>query len=237
MNSIHHLKELQSIDSSLSEIRSYLGDLPVKVDELKSKETQIINELEEGKERLKHIEVEMNKIEVEINSSKEKIDSLKDQLFKVNNNRQYDALMVEIDYLKESIDKMETNELERLEEKSQLTEKVKSQEENLETLTTDLSERRARLESTMAKSGDQKEKLEEERASQRDEIPQSLLSRYDRIAQARKGLAVVSVNGSACDGCGAAIPPQIVAYVRTKSGLHNCDVCGRFLFWEEKSMN
>ena len=42
MNSIYQLRELQNIDDSLSEIRSYLGDLPVKVEELKSKETQLI---------------------------------------------------------------------------------------------------------------------------------------------------------------------------------------------------
>ena len=64
MNSIHHLKELQNIDDNLSEIRSYLGDLPVKVEELKSKEAMLIEELDNGKDCLKHIEVELNKIEV-----------------------------------------------------------------------------------------------------------------------------------------------------------------------------
>ena len=72
MDSIHHLKELQNIDDNLSEIRSYLGDLPVKVEELKSKEAMLIEELDNGKDRLKHIEVELNKIEVEIASAKER---------------------------------------------------------------------------------------------------------------------------------------------------------------------
>ena len=103
MNSIYQLRELQSIDDSLSEIRSYLGDLPVKVEELKSKETQLIDDLEKGKDRLKRIEVELNKIEVEIAGSTTKIDTLKDQLFKVGNNRQYDALMLEIDHFKDCI--------------------------------------------------------------------------------------------------------------------------------------
>ena len=103
MDSIHHLKELQNIDNNLSEIRSFLGDLPVKVEELKSREAMLIGELEKGRDRLIHIEVELNKIEVEIIAAREKIDSLKDQLFKVGNNRQYDALMAEIDHLKESV--------------------------------------------------------------------------------------------------------------------------------------
>ena len=232
MNSIYHLKELQNIDDNLSEIRSYLGDLPVKVEELKSKEAMLIEELENGKVRLKHIEVELNKIEVEIASAKEKINSLKDQLFKVANNRQYDALMAEIDHLKESVDQMETKDLELMEEKSQLKEKVKLQEESLDELTSDLSTRIDKLESTMAESGDRKKKLEQARNNRREEIAQPLLSRYDRILKAKKGLAVVAVGGSACEGCGSAIPPQIVFSVKENSNLYNCDVCGRFLFWE-----
>ncbi|MDP7037150.1 MAG: C4-type zinc ribbon domain-containing protein [Candidatus Marinimicrobia bacterium] len=235
MDSVYQLKQLQNIDDSLSEIRSYLGDLPLKVDELKSKEIQLNTELESGKDRLRRIEIELKKIEGDLIGSKEKIDSLKDQLFKVSNNRQYDALMVEIDHLKELIDKMETTDLELLEEKSQLTEKVKVQEENLDELTVDLSVRRKKLESTIAESGDRKKILEEERKNKRDGIPSTLLIQYDRILKAKKGLAVVPVNGKACEGCGSTIPPQIIAYVRTKTNLYNCDVCGRFLFWEDQS--
>ena len=234
MDSIHHLKELQNIDNNLSEIRSFLGDLPVKVEELKSREAMLIGELEKGRDRLIHIEVELNKIEVEIIAAREKIDSLKDQLFKVGNNRQYDALMAEIDHLKESVDQKETKDIELMEEKSQLKAKVKLQEDSLDELTSDLSARINKLESTMAESGDRKKELEQERNNRREEIPQSLLSRYDRILKAKKGLAVAAVEGSACEGCGSALPPQIVFYVKAKSNLYNCDICGRFLFWEEE---
>ncbi len=234
MDSIHHLRELQNIDDDLSEIRSLLGDLPVKVEELRSKEAILIGELEKGKDRLKHIEVELNKIELEITTSREKIDSLKDQLFKMANNRQYDALMAEIDHLKESVDQKETKDLELMEEKSQLKAKVKLQEDSLDELTSNLSKRIDKLESTMAESGGRKKELEQERNNRRGEIPQSLLSRYDRILKGKKGLAVVAVGDSACEGCGSAIPPQIVYSVKEKTNLYNCDVCGRFLFWEEE---
>ncbi len=50
MDAIYHLKELQNIDNNLSEIRSFLGDLPVKVEELKSMEAMLIGELEKGRE-------------------------------------------------------------------------------------------------------------------------------------------------------------------------------------------
>ena len=115
----------------------------------------------------------------------------------MGNNRQYDALMLEIDHLKESVDAMETKDLELMEEKSQLKETVTSQAENLDSLTTDLTSRRGKLESAIAESGDKKETLEKERQNKREEIPQTILSRYDRILKAKKGLAVVSVDGKA----------------------------------------
>jgi len=119
-----------------------------------------------------------------------------------------------------------------MEEKSQLKEKVKLQEGSLDELTSDLSTRIYKLESTMAESGDRKKKLEQARNNRREEIPQQLLSRYDRILKAKKGLAVVAVGGSACEGCGSAIPSQIIFSVKENSSIYNCDVCGRFLFWE-----
>ena len=95
--------------------------------------------------------------------------------------------MAEIDHLKESVDQMETKDLELMEEKSQLKEKVKLQEESLEELTLDLSTRIDKLESTMAESEDRKKKLEQARNNRREEIPQPLLSRYDRILKGKKG--------------------------------------------------
>ena len=54
---------------------------------------------------------------------------------------------------------------------------------------------------------------------------------------ARDGLAVVPIVGSGCGGCGAHIPPQTLTEVRAKKGIHRCDICGRFLYNEEKVVN
>ena len=58
----------------------------------------------------------------------------------------------------------------------------------------------------------------------------NILKIYDRVIEHRGGLAVVQLQGSACGGCGAHIPPQTVSEVRAKSAVHTCGVCGRFLY-------
>ena len=120
MNLIQNLIGLQQIDTNLEEIEELLGDLPLKVSDLKRKEEILTSDFSQGQKRLKEIKVEFHKIELNVAEFKEKIEKLKDQLSLVTNNKQYDALMYEIDRLKENLDKDETNELELLEENAQL---------------------------------------------------------------------------------------------------------------------
>ena len=233
MNSIQDLIELQKIDSQLAEIEELLGDLPIKVTELKNKEESLTSDFERGKARLKEVALEQHKTEMNLAEFKEKIDKLKDQLFLVTNNKQYDALMLEIDHLKEDLDRNETTELELLEEKDQLVEQVKSQEQSLESLSKDLSSKRVNLDQALAVSSSEKKDLESRREETAKDLSASVLARYNRILSARNGLAVVSLEGRSCGGCGAALPPQLVAEVKTLMTIQNCSICTRFLFWEK----
>ena len=233
MNSIQDLIELQKIDSQLAEIEELLGDLPIKVTELKNKEDSLTSDFERGKARLKEISLEQHKTEMNLAEFKEKIDKLKDQLFLVTNNKQYDALMLEIDHLKENLDRNETTELELLEEKDQLSEQAKSQEQSLESLSKDLSSKRVNLDQALAASSSEKKDLESRREETAKDLSASVLARYNRILSARNGLAVVSLEGRSCGGCGAALPPQLVAEVKTLMTIQNCSICTRFLFWEK----
>ena len=106
------LVELQNVDTQLRDINELLGDLPKKVDKLRSEEEELINDVETGKSRLKEIELSLNKAEHKMADLKQKIDKLKDQLSLVTSNKQYDALTQEIEYLKVELDEVETADLE-----------------------------------------------------------------------------------------------------------------------------
>tara|TARA_Y100001936_G_scaffold242232_1_gene279184 strand:+ start:159 stop:863 length:705 start_codon:yes stop_codon:yes gene_type:complete len=234
MTLIKEIVDLQNIDFKLQEIASLLGDLPLKVDTLKDEERSLIESLENGKNRLKELELELNKCDSSIEEIKQKIDKHKDQLFLVTTNKQYDALQLEIDHFKSSMDELETKLLELVEEKESLQEKTKFDEDNLDSLSNDLIQRREKLEGLMEISSSEKNKLEEERQSKTTVIAPTRISQYDKIYKARNGLAVVPIMGSACGGCGGFIPPQIVSEVRAGKGPHTCESCGRFLYFDSQ---
>ena len=126
----------------------------------------------------------------------DKINNFKDQLFLVTNNKQYDALMHEIDHLKEQ---RSTNEMESigfLEEKETLTESVESMKSELGDLSKNLMVRRDKLEIAISQSAEEKSSLEQQRTEQINGIDLNIVSVYDRVMKARDGLAVVHLSDS-----------------------------------------
>ena len=237
MTLIHKLVELPTIDAKLKDINDLLGDLPSRVKELDQQEDTIKANLEKSQIRLKELEVKLHRTEVRIAEINDKINKYKDQLFLVTNNKQYDALMHEIDHLKEERVSNESESLSFMEEKETLINSVNEMAAELEILTHDLSSRKEKLESAISESADEKSNLEQNRAEQVSQIDAKFISEYDRVLAARDGLAVVNLSGGACGGCGAYIPAQIVAEIRGNIVLHRCDVCGRFLYSENNSVN
>ena len=233
MSKILPLIELQDVDTQLRDINELLGDLPKKVDKLRDEEEGLINNVKEGKDRLKEIELSLNKAEHQMTDLKGKIDKLKDQLSLVTSNKQYDALTQEIEYLKQELDEVELKDLEFEEEKESLTSDIKEKEENLESLSKDLSDRRVKLEALMDESAENKSALEKEREKKLVNIDESVLYRYTRISTAREGLAVVNLDGSACAGCGFVVPAQDVTDIRDKDNYYNCDICSRFIYYKK----
>ena len=200
MSAIKELIALQKIDLQLQDIESLLGDLPKKVEALVNEEKELTDNVENAKVRLKELDLELNKCDSSIDEIKVKIDKQKDQLFLVTNNKQYDALQLEIDHSKKEMDDLETKSLELSEEKENLDEQTKSNEENLDSLSTDLIQRRKKLEVLMKESSEEKAILEKDRKSQVGNIDANVIVKYDTVYKARKGLCVVPVKGSACGG-------------------------------------
>jgi len=230
---MEQLIRLQNIDTKLKDLNDLLGDLPSKVEDLNNQEESIKNSIISKKSRSKELDLEINKGELDVSDLSGKIDKLKDQLFLVTNNKQYDALMAEMDHLKEKRTGSENELIELMEEKELTIQLIVSMESELQSLSENLTVRRKKLESVIEESAEEKILLQEQRAQNVKDIDQNTLRVYNRVIEHRGGLAVVPLQGSACGGCGAHIPPQTVSEVRAKSAVHTCGVCGRFLYYNK----
>ena len=229
--SITHLVELQDIDSQLDDLNGLLGDLPKMVEELNEQESRLISKLEEDKTRLKEINLSLKKSETANSEIQEKINKLTDQLFLVTNNKQYDALTNEIDHFKEQKDENDSHIISSMDEKEILEKSMNENETSLEDLKTDLGIRRKKLETALSETSEEKAALEKSREQQISKIDFSTIQIYTKVISARSGVAVVSLSGDACGGCGAALPIQMASEIRAAAAhTHRCDNCGRFVY-------
>ena len=227
--SVKYLVELQNIDTQLEDLNSLLGNLPKMVEELNQKENDLLSKIEENKIKLKNINLSSNKSETSNSQIDEKINKLTDQLFLVTNNKQYDALTNEIEHLQDQKSNHETDLLTYIEEKDILEKQIVDDEKLCEELKEDLNNRRGKLEKAMSETAEEKEALEKSRSEKVSEIDQNIIQIYTKVISARSGVAVVSLSGDSCGGCGAALPPQKASEVRSGEP-HRCDSCGRFLY-------
>ena len=227
--SIAHLIELQEIDSQLDDLNSLLGDLPKMVDDLNSQEHSLITKVQEDKKRSKDINLSLNKSETANKTIQEKIDKLTDQLFLVTNNKQYDALTIEIDHLKEKKENHESQILAHIEENEELEKSIDENEKLLTELKSDLDVRRKKLETALSETADEKAALENSREKQISKIDSSIIQIYSKVISARSGVAVVPLSGDSCGGCGAALPIQMASEIRGGK-THTCFNCGRFVY-------
>ena len=102
-------------------------------------------------------------------------------------------------------------------------------EDSLEDLKTDLDVRRSKLDEALSDTAEEKAALEDSRKKQIVEIDESTMLIYNKVMSARSGIAVVSLSGNSCGGCGAALPLQMASEIRSGE-LHNCQSCGRFVY-------
>ena len=229
--SITHLVELQDIDSQLDDLNGLLGDLPKMVEELNEQESRLISKLEEDKIRLKEINLSLKKSETANSEIQEKINKLTDQLFLVTNNKQYDALTNEIEHFKEQKDENDSHIISSMDEKEILEKSINENESSLEDLKTNLGIRRKKLETALSETSEEKAALEKSREEQISKIDFSTIQIYTKVISARSGVAVVSLSGDACGGCGAALPIQMASEIRVAAAhTHRCDNCGRFVY-------
>tara|TARA_B100001741_G_C16487320_1_gene567920 strand:+ start:21 stop:731 length:711 start_codon:yes stop_codon:yes gene_type:complete len=223
---------LQKIDSRLLEIEEIKGDLPIIVEKTENLVNNLKDEVVNNLDAIKEIEKTIRELGFKVEDSNEKLKKYKDQLYLVKSNKEYDALMLEIDHIKEFLDGVETNILELEEKKSSFEEKNKSNEIDIESNQKRLDESTLELSNAMTSTKSEEDGLNNERDGLVKNIADNLISSYEQLRNARDGKAMVSINRGACGYCFNQLPPQFVIEVKQNNSIKNCDSCGVFLYYD-----
>jgi len=227
------LIKLQGIDIQIKDIDHKLHTAPKALDGIKKRLSQAKRELALKKERLEGREKEKKGAEWELEDCEAKTRKSQQRIMEIKTNKEYQALLAEIEELKALVSQWEERILELMEEIDSIKRDITESESKVKELEKHQASEQRRLEHSLKELGEKLTVLKQQREEVAKNLPKDLLERYDFIYRRRNGNAIVAVNDDGvCEGCHMRIPPQQYNELLRMDRLMFCSTCQRIIYWK-----
>jgi predicted nucleic acid-binding Zn-ribbon protein len=231
------LLELQDLDLELDKFRQQRRELPVELEALEEEFSQAESELEAREAELKSLKVDINSAEGKTAQLDESQSKYKQQLLAVKTNREYSALLTEIESVKREKEELEETIIQNMSKVEEVEAAISGQKEKKDEIKGRVDEKNKELAGQLKELDDEIGVREQKREALTVRLPKNVMGLYDRIMSSKMTRAVVNVRNGSCGGCFAHIPLQKVADIRIGQRIHTCDHCGRMLYYNEDEEN
>lgn len=224
------LFDLQTIHTKIDRIRTIRGELPMEVRDLEDDIAGLETRINKLKEEINELEDTIVSKKNAIKDSQAAIKRYEGQQTNVKNNREYDALTKEIEIQGLEMQVAEKKIKEYGFEITNKTQMLEMSQTHLEERKKDLTVKREELQNITGETQKEEEQLLDKAKQAEVTIEDRLLSAYKKLrANAKNGLAVVTIQRDSCSGCFNKIPPQRQADIRQRKKVIVCEHCGRIL--------
>jgi predicted nucleic acid-binding Zn-ribbon protein len=236
--------ELQAALARLREADQRLHGIPDWMRELHDEHALSRAEIEELQNAVEEAARERRAAEAATADAQEKLKKYQQQINRVSTQREYGALLQEIDTVKSQISGSEEKALSALERHEQIQKDLAARNESFRELNERYATELARWEDEKPGVARQVEELKARIAELRARLPRGVMSQFDRILERLPGSALAPVRlierpGRTqrewhCGACNYRVRPQTVVEIRNSDGLVQCDSCKRILYLEEE---
>ena len=226
------LWELQKIDFDLRAIEEGRSRYPKEIKRLDEKQKIEKEKIQKDKDRIEALEKERRQKERELNGEQEKIKRSEGKMFEVKTNKEYQALLSEIDAGKEANSRGEEEVLRLLDEIDGLKKSLLKREKETSVIFEKIEAEKKGFQEKMAHEGSTWKARMERREILSKQIDSDLFKLYGTLKEKRQGVGVVSVKQETCQGCFMNVPPQMFIEAQKNNALIRCPNCNRILYWE-----
>jgi hypothetical protein len=228
------LIELQAYDSKIATLETEAARLPKQIEAIQASLAEAKKTVDAFKTKIDQTRKDLRAKEKDLEVHAAKRAKEEARLYEVKTNKEYSAVLLEIEEIKQIKGKTEEEILALMEMQERLAVDVKEAESRLKTREEQARQDEGVVRAKLAKVEGELAIVRAERASRARELPAGLLASYERIMKARGGTAVASVGAaSICGGCRMSIRPQALMELRVATGLMTCESCGRYLDYSE----
>lgn len=231
--SLRNLLALQELDKKINACKQREIEIPKQKSKFNIHRKRLQDELAERENTLKALTLEQKDCEGDIEQRNAHIQKYNQDLNSIKKNEEYQALLHEIEREKKQIAIHEERIITILVELDDSKEILAEDKKRIQTETEGIDSECAVIDNELNDAIEHRKELE---SRERDPIvanvPDSLMSRYDRLCRNYKtGPVVVPLNGEVCSGCHMHILAQVTNEVMAGNKVHGCQHCGRLLYY------
>lgn len=163
----------------------------------------------------------------------EKERALKRKMPGIRTNEEYSALLKEMDATKKERELFEDRSLHDIDRLEELKKALPALQEALSKGEEAVATERAALEAEKAQLEKELLQAKKDRQQLQTSMHQGWFRKYNTIAAARNGLAVVAVKGGTCQGCFMGVRPKMVQDLHYGEEVLFCEGCQRVLYLDD----
>ncbi|MCM8791884.1 MAG: C4-type zinc ribbon domain-containing protein [Candidatus Omnitrophica bacterium] len=230
---IRRLIELQNVDSQIFALREEKESKPAEIEALNNAFEEKKKQLTQTEREIQNLLKEKKDKELELTSKEEQIKKLQIQLYQLKTNKEYTAMLKEIEIAKADISLQEDKILEIIDKIDIKQKELQQEKENLAEEEKNFNREKNKIEIRIKEIEERLATLEIKRKDIVADIQPQILMQYERILKNRDGLAIVKVNNNSCEGCNMTLPPQMVNLIKMYERIISCEICQRMLYIEE----
>jgi uncharacterized protein len=229
------LIDLQDLDSRIARLDAEAARLPREIEAIQKGFADASRSVEQMRARFDAAKKELRTKEKDLEVTSSKRSKAESRLWEVKTNKEYSAVLLEIEEIKQEKAQAEEEILGLMETQERLAGEVREAEAALKVRDAQTKQDESSVRKKLEGVETDLAALRSERQSRARDLPVSLLASYERILRARGGIAVAVVTADAvCGACRVTIRLQAIQELRSPSGdLKLCESCGRFLYWQE----
>lgn len=226
------LIELQKIDTSIGKMIIRKKEIPEKIKKMEEEFTLYTSNMQKEREKINELNKNHKEKEEKLKRGLDSMKKTKDRLFDVKTNKEYQAILKEIETIKEKNSETEDEIINSMEELENLRSLLRTKEKEFETFQQQYEENKKKLIDEKTLLEENYQKYQQNIREVASKLPRSLLKRYETIKGIGNGLAVVSVWKEVCSGCHMNIPPQLYNELQKNLEIHSCPNCNRIIYWQ-----
>jgi len=226
------LISLQAIDTRIAALEADAARLPKEIAAIHAAVEEARKQAEQAKTRLDAARKDQRAKEKDLEVVQAKRSKNEARLYEVKTNKEYSAVLIEIEEIKQEKARMEEEVLVLMEAQERLGGDIREAEGRFKQRESEGRSQEAMLKEQLRGIEADLAGVRTERKELASKLPANILADYDRVLRARAGLALVPVTKpNFCGACRMTITPQRLQELRAQSSLIPCESCGRYIYW------